>query len=302
MWKTKWKLQEEETGGTGSSGGDTSFIGVVTENSSPLTDSATDSTESGVNWGDVAGEFLSEDGVEVEGDLEVVGAEPEVVEPVPGTDPAVPPVAPSEEVTAPVPPVTPPAAPIVPESAPAVVPADYQAWRETRLGELAGTYAISNEDAASLLTEPEVVLPRLMANAHMMVLESAMRAMQAMVPVMLQQTTQAETANNSARSLFGSINPDLMDARYEPAILQFGEVFRKVNPTAGPEEASRAIGALVRSALNITAPGAQAAPSGQAAPRAPTPFSPARGSGGSGGAVPSGNPFEAMANEFLQDD
>ena len=165
-------------------------------------------------------------------------------------------------------------------------------------------YAIDEESATALLTEPEVVLPKLAAKVHMEVLESSMRAMQAMMPVMMQQVQQHTEINTRAKNLFTSINPDLVDPAYEPHIMQFGQVYRNVNKTASPEEAARAIGALVRSALGIAQP--QAPAPGVQAPgqvQAPVPFTPARG-GGSGAARTSvsSNPFEQLAAEFLQED
>lgn len=300
------RLLEEGTDIGGSSGG------VVLENSTsfaadtPLSsEPADDSTESEVNWGGIANELEQEDsGVEtVEGDSAVV--ETPEAEPAAAT---VPPGAPQ----APVPPATPPAeTPATPETpapvaaaTPTQTPVEYQAWRETKVKELEGMYAIDEDSATALLTEPEVVLPKLAAKVHMEVLESSMRAMQAMMPVMMQQVQQHTEVNTRAKNLFTSINPDLVDPAYEPHIMQFGQVYRNVNKTASPEEAARAIGALVRSALGIAqtqapAPGVQAPVQVQA----PVPFTPARG-GGSGAARTSvsSNPFEQLAAEFLQED
>jgi hypothetical protein len=299
MRKMLARLQEEETGGEGSTGG------VVTSNSDPVVEPAGSSTEESVNWGGMSEEFeASDEGevLDVEGDLEVVE---------PASKPAAPVPAPATVAPAPVEPVQ--AAPVTPQPAtPVAAPAPtaeatpeaYQAWRTTRVGELTQMYALSEEDTTAMLTDPETVLPKLAAQVHMEVLENSMRAMQAMMPVMMQQLQQGTERNNSARNLFTSVNPDLADPQFEPAIMQLGQVFRQVNPSAGPEEASRAIGNLVRSALGIAQPaqgGAPAAPRVQAP--APAPFMPARGSGSGGGApAPSGNEFERLAMEFLQDE
>lgn len=303
MWKRKfWFLcKPEGDDGTSNGGGSaTSFAPEAPGVSTP----AEDSTESDVNWAAVADEFTTEDeGGVVEGDAEVVEETPESV--AAPAAPVVPPV--TSEPTPPVAPtpVTPAPAVVAPTPAsapaPATSPADYATWREGRVAELETQYAIDPDSANALLTEPETVLPKLAAKVHMEVLESSMRAMQAMMPVMMQQITANTERNNSAKSLFTSVNPDLADPQYEPAIMQLGQVFRNVNPTAAPDEAARAIGALVRSALGI-APGVAVQPQAPApAYVPPIPFTPSRGGPGgrSGG---SDNVFTALAEEFLREE
>lgn len=302
MWWMRFYKQNEANGEADGGSG----AGGSGESSSGSDDSAGDP----VNWAGLDEDFDSDD-VSIEGDSEVV--EPAKVEtPVKaeeqptGTPPAaVPPATPPV-----VPP--PPAAEVPPQPAaqptpaqPGQPPADYQAWRQTRETELAGTiYAINDADAQALLTEPETVLPRMAARMHMEVMESAMRAIQSVIPRMIEGYNQHERANTQAKSLFTSINPDLGDPSYENAILELGQVYRKVNPTAPAEEAARAIGALVRSALGIAAPQAPGVtlPTAPAPVAQPAPFTPARGGGTGQVPRPSGNQFEALANEFLQDD
>ena len=140
----------------------------------------------------------------------------------------------------------------------------------------------------------------------MEVMESTMRALQSVLPQAIQGYTQHEQANTQAKQFFSGVNPDLANPAYEPYILQFGEVYRKVNPSAGPEEAARAIGSLVRSALGIAAPqqGVTPPPAMQVSqqPAPPVPFTPARGSGTGSAAPAPANPFAQLANEFLNDD
>ena len=299
------RLLEEGADIGGTSGG------VVLENSTSFaadtpvsSDPADDSTESDVNWSGIADELDNDDaGVEaVEGDevvVETPAAEPPKADiPPVATPPSTPPATPPSE--------TPATPAVTPEpQAPAQTPAEYQAWRDGKVKELEGMYAIDEDSAAALLTEPEVVLPKLAAKVHMEVLENAMRAMQAMVPVMMQQVTQHTELNTKAKNLFTSVNPDLADPAYEQHIMQFGQVYRSVNRTASPEEAARAIGALVRSALGIAQPQGQAPAHQAAAPAVatPVPFTPARG-GGSGvtRAQATDNPFVQLADEFLRED
>ena len=84
--------------------------------------------------------------------------------------------------------------------------------------------------------------------------------------------------------------------------MEMGQVYRRLNPTASPEQAAQAIGNLVRASLGIAMP-AQAAPAPTSAPAAPVvPFVPARG--GPGGAVVGGSKdsWGQLADEFLAED
>ena len=301
-------------------GDETSF--VDTSGGVPASESATPAEEptgSDVNWSQLDKDFSQEDldpGTTVEGDLEVVPGAGDAVEPTPGaTPPATPAVAPTPAATPTTPAATPPVqtpavetpAPVAPTpSAPQVEPSplpDYAAWRSQREADLAAqTYSITDEDASKLLTEPETVLPRMAARMHMEVMESTVRVMQTMLPRLMQSVQQTEQREISAKSFFQTANPDLADPRLEPAIMEMGQVYRRLNPTASPEQAAQAIGNLVRASLGIAMP-AQAAPAPTSAPAVPVvPFVPARG--GPGGAVAGGqkDSWGQLADEFLAED
>ena len=300
MWWLKYYKQNEANGeADGGAGG----------SPSDSSGSSADSAGEPVNWAGLDEDFDVEE-VSVEGDSEVVETT-KAEAPVKADEQAAPAATPP--ATPPVVPPAPPAAEIPPQPAaqptpaqPGQPPADYQAWRQTRETELASTlYVINDADAQALLTEPETVLPRMAARMHMEVMESTMRALQSVLPQAIQGYTQHEQANTQAKQFFSGVNPDLANPAYEPYILQFGEVYRKVNPSAGPEEAARAIGSLVRSALGIAAPqqGVTPPPAMQVSQQpAPVPFTPARGSGTGSAAPAPANPFAQLANEFLNDD
>ena len=301
-------------------GDETSF--VDTSGGVPASESATPAEEptgSDVNWSQLDKDFSQEDldpGTTVEGDLEVVPGAGDAVEPTPVvTTPATPDVAPTPNATPTPPAATPPVqapavetpAPVAPTpSAPQVEPSplpDYAAWRSQREADLAAqTYSITDEDASKLLTEPETVLPRMAARMHMEVMESTVRVMQTMLPRLMQSVQQTEQREISAKSFFQTANPDLADPRLEPAIMEMGQVYRRLNPAASPEQAAQAIGNLVRASLGIAMP-AQAATAPTSAPAVPVvPFVPARG--GPGGAVAGGqkDSWGQLADEFLADD
>lgn len=251
-------------------------------------DPAPEENTSGVNWAEEAGEMGDTEGLEtVEGDVEVLAA-PVAEEEVASVAPA--PAAPTVPV-APVPaPVVEPApqpiqatpvAPVVP-TAPVVSapePFDMAKWEKEQLGGLEKLYAISPEDAERLQTEPEIVMPKLAANMHMMVTKSLMTAVQGMIPEYLAMHTQQVSIEQEARNSFYTAHPELNDPKYEAAVMQVGKMFRAANPTAPREVAIKTIGDMVKQSLGISAvPTAAAAPSAPAIPAA-RPFTPAKGGG-----------------------
>lgn len=313
MWMLR-KYYAEETGdGAGSAGGgDTA--------SAPAEGLDDSSSDSDVNWGDLDTSF---DALDVEGDQEIIGEgspTPAVDDsPAPAATPAqaaptAPPAAPSPAAQVPQAPAAQPPVAQAPQSVPppqtqgsapaaeAHSPEVYQNWRAARISDLEKHYTFTEEESAALLTEPELVLPKLAARVHMEVLENSMRAMQAMVPKVMEQYQHHTQVETSAKSLFSSINPDLADPRLEPVIMQLGATYRQMNQTAGPEEASRAIGNLVRAALNLPSPSAapQASQPQVAAPVAP--FAPVRGGGGGSRPPVSSNQFEQLAAEMMSDE
>jgi len=301
MYRKLFALQEEAQDGDA-----TSFVSGGAEAPSTADQSSDEGLDT-AQWGTLAESFDhdEDESLTVEGDLEVTAVGKELPEAglldqsVPtGVQPEQP--SPAASVSAPMASVTsqePPAQPAAPP------PEVYQTWKAAREKELEGLYTLTEEDAQAALTEPEKLLPKLAAKLHIGVLEASMRAMQAMMPVMLNQVNQATELNTKAKGLFQSVNPDLADPQYEPYILELGQFYRSKNRTASPEEASRAIGDLVRAAFGLARPSqpTQQAPV-QPTPAASTPFSPVRGGGSRvGGQVKPLNPFEALDMEFKDD-
>lgn len=247
---------------------------------------------SDVNWADLAEDSDTEgvggDLATVEGDQKVV-APAAAVEAPPVSAPA--PAAATPGVSAPVQaavtPPTPPvsSAPVAP-AAPAQPQPDYAAWRQQQVEALTGAYKLSDDEAAAALTEPEVLLPKLLARMQMQVLEQTMQGVHRVMPDLVQSVQQTSTVEQKARDMFFGANQDLADARYAPSIQKAGQLFRQTNPTATPEQAVAGIGNIVRMMHGLPAPVAAPAAQAPAAPAAPRPFTPARGGGGAAGAAP----------------
>jgi|SRR5687768_6494088 len=239
---------------------------------------------SGVNWADEAGmqgDNSSEDIVAaVEGENEILeeseeGAPAEatpVVTPTVSEDPA-PVIAPVAE--------TPPTPAPAPTPLPVPEPFDLAKWETEQLSGLEKLYAITEDDAGRLQTEPELVLPKLAANMHMAMTKSLLTAVQAMIPDYVVQHNAVATADQEAKQAFYSANKDLVN--HEAAVMQVAKIFRAANPTAPREVAIKTIGDMVRMSLGIT-PQATTPPPAQTLqqvvnPSAARPFTPAKGGG-----------------------
>jgi hypothetical protein len=238
---------------------------------------------------------------------------PVATPPVVAQPPAVQPPAEPPVVTPPVvaqPPAQPPAEPQAPKpKTPEQEAAERQAAEEllaTRTAELETFYRLPEDLAGQMQTEPEVVLPKLAAKLHMAVREAVVQEVRRDLPVMFQGMQEVQRREAASKEAFYKANPDLTG--YEPQVLQVGMFFRQSNPNATPDEAIERIGNMTRMALGLPpkAGGAPppAAPSTAATPTRPAPFRPAApGAAGPAAApAPSGNPFEALAEEFLEED
>lgn len=325
--------------GTGNevSGTDLNSESTEVSGTPPSSETADLGNEDSVQWGSLAEELTRDEAIEVEGDLEVDSASPPAAAPPAPQQPAG--NAPTQAATptgAPAAPAAPaaspaaaapvaaapgqpaPSAPVAseegvapppaasPTQAPAQPAFDYSKWRTEQVTQLQEQYKISDDDASALLTEPEVVLPKLLAEHHVRVMEQVLTSVQQMVPRVLEQHTYAVTREQAAKQQFLAVNSDLADPRFERAIATFGQTFRSLNPNATGEEAARAVGNLVRAAYGMTPPnpGVGQPPAATPPAQMPTqPFAPVRGGGGGPApAAPPQNPFEALALDFLIED
>jgi hypothetical protein len=216
-------------------------------------------------------------------------APPEKVEePAPETPPAK-----AEEPTQP-----PPAAP-QPETPRAQAPTveDIQQYRDDLVSEIAGRYAIGEDEADRLTTEPEKVLPQLAGRLYVDVFEGVFQAIQSMLPQFVAGTVQATQATQTRNAQFFDKFPELKKAEYQPKLAELGVAYHRMNPQAQLDEAINGIGQMAMAMLGLTRePVAPAAP---AAPPLPKPFVPAAPGGAAApSSATSDNPWDAMLAEW----
>lgn len=230
--------------------------------------------------------------------------------PVPATPaataaPAVPvvPAVPATPAVTPATPATPQPAAAAPEvpGAPAQTPEQRQAEEEKLTSQLVEYYKFDEATAAQLQSEPELVLPKLAAQMHVAMMKGMVNMMTQFVPQIVATHTQRATREESSKNMFFAAYPDLKG--YERQILEVGAMFRRMNPTASPEEAVQRIGETVRAALGLTKAAVTTTPPAPPVRAPGSTFRPA------GGGLPAGpnqitpdNPFTKLAEELSLDD
>lgn len=222
---------------------------------------------------------------------------PAVATPAPAAAPAAQPAASPAAV---VPAVAEPAKPVVevaetPEAKTARETAEKVADEKLFNG-LVDYYKIPDDMAARLPTEPEMVLPVLAARVHQAVVRSVATMMSQQLPQHIGQVIHLQKVDREAKEAFYKAWPGL--TAYEEQVLQAGAMYRKLNPTASPDVAIKAIGKIVSDSLGFTVASAPAASAAAAVAAAPAVFAPA-GSSGARSAAPATteNEFERMAAE-----
>lgn len=230
---------------------------------------------------------------------------------------------PSSESTAP---VTPPAQsnqaptaspqeqqPTSPQAAPEPTQpvAPQQSSEELRakyLEDLQNHYAISQEDALAITTQPETVMPRIAAQLHMNVMQEVTRQLQQVmqtVPHLMEAQLHRQTRETEAKQVFYKSWPGLES--HHDAVVRNAAMFRQANPQATREQVIEAAGTLTALALGadpqtfrVASGAAGSPPAPVQRPSAPSGVPPrpiAAGSGPSGLPQRSENVFEQFAED-----
>lgn len=280
---------------------DGTALGTSTGSAAVVSDGA----DSGVNWDKLDNEFdrLQNHSDETPFVADTAPVVPKVVEPaVEPSAPVVPPVPVPSDVP-PVAPVTPetPATPVVPET-PTAPPVDRAVQRQQYLTQLQTDYAISDEDAQMMLTEPEKVLPKIAAQLHVNVVDSVIAAVMNNLPRAINAIqAQAQVSSESENEFFKAW-PQLKKAEYQTTVYDAVAAYRALRPQAPRDEVMRAAGLQAMIALRLPIPPELLTQAPVAS--APASFTPAAPGAGAAPQAPSGegNPFVQLSQEFLLDD
>lgn len=287
--RTKWVLMESEQGAEqpGSTAGGDAGLGDV-------------------NWDALDAEMAAIDEA-ADGEPAVAVTPAEEVVATPSTPAEQPKPAEAVPQGEQLPPVTPQAEPQVQpavEEQPAVVnqPGYTRDQLRAQYGDqLAQRYALSEEDARALITEPEKILPKLAAQVHLDVVDSVIGAVMAQIPQIMQTVQKTQAVSQEAESEFFKAWPQLNDSKYRQAVYSAVATYRALNPKAPRSEVIRAAGLNTMISLRLPLP--QELMQFEAPP-ASAGFRPAvPGAGVTPTPQPgASNPFVALSEEFLHDD
>lgn len=196
-------------------------------------------------------------------------APPTPKEPAPPVAPAEPPAptAPPEEVKvetpeAPAPgppaetpqpaavpqPVTAPTAPTTPA---APTREEFVQRRQALLGEIAGRYAVSDEDAERYALEPHKVLPELAARVMLDAFDASIATISSMLPQMINEMVTRQSATTEVSKAFFKQWPQLAKAEYAPHVQKAAALYRQMNPKATAQKALTDVGVLACTSLGI---------------------------------------------------
>lgn len=164
----------------------------------------------------------------------------------------------------PVPAAPAPAAP-TPQAAPAAAPrtpeqvaSDYQAHRQQSIEKLAAqTFQLDQATVDALQTEPEKVIPVLMAQATMAAMEATTVAFANMLPDAILRVTKQQREFEQNETEFFTAWPALKDPKYAEQLARAGGLYRQLNPTAPKEQFIQDVGAAVAAALGVQAQAVQ---------------------------------------------
>ena len=153
-------------------------------------------------------------------------------------------------------------------------PFDVEAYK----GELQKLYALSKDDADALLTDPETVLPKLMANAHLQMLNHIGQFVQAQMqqlPTVVKQTVESSTVEKQRLSAFAEAHPDLVTDEAAPFVVQAITALKQAKPDITFDEIVKRVKPVAYTLMGKEMPTQQLAPVQQPVTK-PKPFVPGR--------------------------
>jgi hypothetical protein len=221
---------------------------------------------------------------------------------------AVPPVAPVQPTAQPQ--TQPAATPQAPVGNPSDVFAHLHSQIEQRKGEIVGavasqTYQLTQQELEGIQTEPEKVLPTLMARVHLNAVQGVLRHVAQQLPTAVGAMIQAHENHRRLEDKFYGAWPQLDRTAHDGTVRQMAAMYRAMNPNASLEDMIQTVGAQVVTALRLPL---QAAPTqpvhrqpvAQPRPQPYVPAGPALSSTPAPARVP--GEWERMASYIALDD
>jgi hypothetical protein len=178
--------------------------------------------------------------------------------------------------------------------------AAYQQKRNATIAELERAYSnFSEEEKLQLMTEPHLILPKMLARAQADALEYTIRSVAQMIPQLTQATIVQNVQEHQALETFYGQFPDLRThPQGEQTIWEIGNAYIAANPHADAATRMQMIGLLSRARLGLLSTSPQATAATPSSPQPMPLLPPYTPSGVGGSAVPSSG---ASALPYLDD-
>lgn len=138
------------------------------------------------------------------------------------------------------------------EQKPAKTPEEEKAEVERFMGELQKQYAISDEDADAILTDPKTVLPKLMANAHAMILQQVGSFIQQAMPAIVQSQVRNVSTTDQRLAEFQQMYPDLATPENQAVAMAAIQTVKQANPGIGYSDMLKKVGPVAYALLGKT--------------------------------------------------
>lgn len=171
--------------------------------------------------------------------------------------------------------------------------------RTDAVKQLKDLYAISEEQAADFLQKPEEILPELLANLHMTVVEQALSNVAAYLPSAVQQHQQTANVDAQLQEEFYGMFPNLQDEKFDQTVLSMARSLLDSGQRLPKEDFMKQLGVAASLSLGVELPEAYGTQKAEAAPAdKPQPFTPANRQQGAGSAGTGETPKKSEGNEF----
>lgn len=183
---------------------------------------------------------------------------------------------------------------------PEVSPEEQQKQYEQVMGELQKAYAISDEDADAILTDPKTAIPKLMANAHVKMMQTFHNMVQHMVPTLIDTHQTQSTSRQTLVQKFSAAWPDLVGKEHEQVVVAAIQTVRQLNPNIDTDTLIKKVGPVAYSIMGKQAPAEQPPKAPVAKPK-PKPHVPVRSRETSPAkSVTSGDPVADFIGSLLE--
>ncbi len=201
-----------------------------------------------------------------------------------------------------------------PEATPEVTQEEYneqvQSAREKATEELVTKFQLTEDQADDLVSDPNSVLPQLLANMYLDLFTNVMQGMHSQLPNMIQGVVSTTERESKQKNAFFTAWPQLNKAEHMKTVKRVGDNYSALNPKASRDDFIREVGAQAWVALRLPIEellahtgGGQAITQAENVTQLRSPASP--GNATKAGVAPVkavGNSFEMLADEFLDDD